>query len=257
MRGLLGLTSFATGEALLTLSTAAPLPDPTAMVHALIDQVPGLVGILSTVQPRPAADLLGPKVRLLWGRDSVEDEIAGFRVRLRPTTDVPAHPLALAYLIDAIVRAAGLKRDETALDLTASIPVITFALAAVAGGVTGAVRIRAALKDAWEAAEWNGITNVAFTTRDPLAILEKVAARSRPGAAVVSAEGPGLNPAVVEAVASAHIPRVAYVARSLPTCARDLVQWRQSGYAVVFLQPVDLLPQTSHVHVVAALRRAG
>jgi 23S rRNA (uracil1939-C5)-methyltransferase len=256
MRGLLGLVSFATGQALLTLSTAASLPDPTAVVHALIDRVPGLVGILSTVQPRPTADLLGPRVRLLWGRDSIEDEIAGFRVKLRSTTDLPAHPLALSYLIDAVVGAAALKRDETALDLTASVPLIVFALAAVAGGVTGVVPTRVALKDAWEAAARNGITNAAFTTRDPLTVLGRVAA-DKPGAVVVSAEGPGLNLALVEAVASARIPHVVYLARSLPTCARDLVRWRQAGYQVASVQPVDLLPQTSHVHVVAALRRSG
>jgi 23S rRNA (uracil1939-C5)-methyltransferase len=119
------------------------------------------------------------------------------------------------------------------------------------------VPTRTVLKDAWEMAEWNGITNAVFTTRGPLAVLARSAAHGRPGAVVLSAEGPGLNPAVVEGVASTQIPRVVYLARSLSTCARDLVLWRQAGYAVASVHPVDLLPQTSHVHIVVALRYKG
>ncbi len=257
VRGVIGLVSFATGEALLTLSVAAALRDPTAVVHALIDRVPGLVGILSTVQPRPSSDLLGPRVRLLWGRDSVEEEIAGFRVRLRPTTDLPAHPRATSLLVDAAVQAAAMQRDETALDLTAATPLAVFGLAGLAGGVTGVVSTRREMADAREAAEWNGITNAVFSSGDPLRVLARAVAQRRPDAVVVTAQGPGLDPAILEAVAAAAVPRAVYLARSLSTCARDLVLWRQAGYQVISVQPVDLLPQTSHVHLVVALRRAA
>ncbi len=256
IRGMLGLVSFTTGQALLTLSTAAALRNPTDVVHALIDRVPGLVGILSTVQPKPSSDLLGPRVRLLWGRDSVEEEIAGFRMRLRPTTDLPANPRATSLLVDAVVAAAAMRPDETAFDLAAATPLMVFGLAGFAGGVTGVVSTRQEMADAREAAEWNGITNAAFSAGDPLRVLAKAAAHHRPDAVVVTAQGPGLDPAIAEAVAAARVPRVVYLARSLSTCARDLVRWRQAGYQVISVQPVDLLPQTSHVHLVVALRRS-
>ncbi len=256
VRGVIGLVSFATGQALLTLSVAAALRDPTAVVHALIDRVPGLVGILSTLQPKPSAELLGPRVRLLWGRDSVEEEIAGFRVRLRPTTDLPANPRAISLLVDAVVRAAAMRRDETALDLAAATPLMVFGLAGLAGGVTGVVSSRRVLADAREAAEWNGITNAAFSAGDPLRVLARAAAQHRPDAVIVTAQGPGLDPAMVEAVAAAEVPRVVYLARSLSTCASDLGRWRRVGYLATSVQPVDLVPQTSHVHLVVALRRS-
>ncbi|MDR7522339.1 MAG: 23S rRNA (uracil(1939)-C(5))-methyltransferase RlmD [Armatimonadota bacterium] len=255
VRGVLGLTSFATGQALLTLSSVAPLSDPTALVLALIDQVPGLVGILHTVSPRRAVDLLGPRLRLLWGRDHIEEEIAGFRVRLRPTTELPANPRAIQLLVDAVVRAAALRSDETAADLAAATPVVTFALAQVAASAVGVVPSRRVLTDAWEAAGWNGVGNASFTPRrSPAALLMMVGPR-RPDVVVVQAEGPGLDPALIGAVEAAGIPRAVYLARSLPVCARDLALWRGAGYAVASVQPVDLLPQTSHLHLVVALHR--
>jgi len=58
-------------------------------------------------------------------------------------------------------------------------------------------------------------------------------------------------------VATARIQRVVYMARSLAVCARDLRRWEEAGYRLISVQPVDLLPQTSHVFCVASLRRAG
>ncbi|MDR7544401.1 MAG: 23S rRNA (uracil(1939)-C(5))-methyltransferase RlmD [Armatimonadota bacterium] len=257
VRGIVGIVSFTTGEGLLTLSTTAPLPDPTGAVRAFIDRVPGLVGILNCVQPGPSPDLLGPRLRLLWGRDHLEEQIRGFRVRVRPTTEMPANPRAMDLLIEAIVRAAEVRAGDVALDLAAQTPVVALALAQTCEGVTGVVSGRRAAADAWDAARANGVPNALFTVRDPPDVLAAIAARRQPDVVVVTAEGPGVAGPMIGAVAAAGVPRVVYVARALGTCARDLVAWRRAGYEAVLIQPVDLLPQTSHVHIVAALRRAG
>lgn len=255
MRGMLGLTSFATGQALMTLSTAARLPDPAALVHALIDSVPGLVGILNAVQPARSAELLGPRLRLLWGRDHVDEEIAGMKVRLRPNTEMPANARAVELLLNSVTLAAAARPEETALDLTATTPLITLALAGVAGSATGVAPGRRVLADALHAAAINGVTNAAFTTRNPLARAASPA-RRRPDLAVVTAAGTGLDAALMEMVGASGVPRVVYLARSLATCAHDLATWRRLGYAVAGVYPVDILPQTSHVYLVTALRKA-
>jgi len=257
VRGLVGTASFATGEGLLTLSTTAPIPDPTAAVRAFMDRVPGLVGLLNCVQPGPSPDLLGPRLRLLWGRGYLEEQVAGFRVRVRPTTEMPANPRSMDLLVGAIVRAADVRAGDTALDLVAQTPVVALALAQACDGVTGVVPGRRAVADAWDAARANGIPNALFTVRAPLDVLAALAARRRPDVVVATAEGPGVDGSIIAAVAAAGVPRVVYVARALGTCARDLVAWRRAGYEPVLIQPVDLLPHTSHVHTVAALRRTG
>lgn len=256
VRGAAGLVSFATGEALLTLSSRAPLPDPTALVHALLDSVPGLVGILNTVQPKSSPELFGPRIRLLWGRDHIEEDIAGLRVRLRPATELPANPRGMALFLDAIVRAADLRARETALDLDAQTPLATLALARTGEAATGVAPNPQSAADAREAAAWNGVTNATFSARDPLAILAALARRRRPDVVLVAPHGPGLAPATIAAVVAAGVRRVVYVARSLPVAAADLVTWRRAGYAAALVQPVDLLPQTSRVHLIATLRRA-
>jgi 23S rRNA (uracil1939-C5)-methyltransferase len=257
VRGVVGLAAFATGEALVVLSTARALPDPTALVHALIDRVPGLVGILHTIQPAPTLALLGRRVRLLWGRAYIEDEVAGYRVRLRPEADLPPNPGALPVLLDVIARLAAPGARDAVLDLYAATPLPVLVLAGRAQVATGLVADRRLLEDHRVAAASNGVPNAVFVARDPLRYLARLAARGRtPQVALVESRGPGLDPALVEAAAACGVPRVVSVARSLAACAHDLGAWQRAGYRVERLQPVDLLPHTSHVHVVAELRRA-
>ncbi len=258
VRGVAGLSSFSTGEALLTLSTSAPIPDRSAVVRCLLDRVPGLVGILSAVRRPGAGDLLGQRQRLLWGRGEVEEEVAGFRLRLRPSTGLPANKPAAGHLVEAVLAAAALSGGEVALDMSAANPLVTLALAGRAESAVGASADRRAAGDGRSAAERNGVVNALFSARDGASVLSGMAVRRRrPALVVVGAEGPGLEARVIRAVVLAETPRLVYMARSLSTCARDLVRLRQAGYAVVGVQPVDLLPHTSHVHLVAGLRRAA
>ncbi len=255
VRGVVGLASFATGEALLVLSLARSLADAAPLVRALIDRVPGLAGILATVRPGPGPELLGPRLRLLWGRDSIADEIGGFKVALRPQAEVWPNPSAVPLLLDAIRQAAALGPGQTALDLAAATPLVVLALSRDAAQVIGVAPGRQAMADAWRAAEWNGVANAVFYARSPLRVLERMAARTRPDAVVATARGPGLDAEVFEAVAAAGVPRVAYLSRSLATCAGDIIRWGRAGYQTVAVQPVDVLPQTGHVYLAVTLRQ--
>jgi 23S rRNA (uracil-5-)-methyltransferase RumA len=255
VRGVMGMVAFATGQALLTLSTAAPLAHPSDLVHALIDRAPGLIGILHTIQPRPSPELVGPRLRLLWGRDTVEEEVAGLRFRLRPTTALPANPRAMDVLIDVVRRAVAARPGQTVVDLAAATPVCVLALAPEADAAVGIAPTRRIMEDARDAARRNGVTNAVFYSGHPLAELERLVRRgTRPAAVLLTAEGPGLATDIVQAVAAAAPPRVVVVARSLAACAHDVGRWRAVGYQVEEVQPLDLLPQTSHVHLVSTLR---
>jgi 23S rRNA (uracil1939-C5)-methyltransferase len=49
--------------------------------------------------------------------------------------------------------------------------------------------------------------------------------------------------------------RIVYVSCDPATLARDLEQLDQVGYRALWAQPIDLMPQTSHVEIVAAIER--
>ncbi|MDQ7849170.1 MAG: 23S rRNA (uracil(1939)-C(5))-methyltransferase RlmD [Armatimonadota bacterium] len=257
VRGVLGMTGQATGEALAVLSAAGPLPDRMAFVRAILDRVPGLVGLLLTVQPGHSTAFFGRSLALLWGRDYLEDEILGLRVRLRADAHILPNPGALPLLLQAVAQAGELRGDEQVLDAFAEAGLLTLALAQRVRRSVGVVSDRQAMTEAWFTAQRNGIANAVFYTRDPARVLAKLHQRGeRTDVLVTAPPGEGLPQSLLDALAAVGPQRVVYVGRSLAVTARDLERLRRAAYRVRSVQPVDLFPQTGHVHAVVGLHRA-
>jgi len=256
VRGVLAMTGHATGEALAVLSAAAPLPDRMAFVRAVLDRVPGLIGLFLTVQPGRSTEFFGPGVTLLWGRAYLEDEILGLRVRLHPRSEIPPNPRALPLLVEAIIEAAALSAEEQVIDLFAGSGLLPLALAARVRRAVGVVSDRRAMEEAWATAARNGIANAVFYTRDPGKVLAKLHERGeRSDAVVAGPSGEGLGDELTATLAALAPRRLVYVGRSLHITARDLARLRGAGFTVEWAQPVDLFPQTSHLRTVVALAR--
>lgn len=257
VRGVMGMTGHATGQALAVLSTAGALPDRMAFVRSVLDRIPGLVGLLLTVQPGRSTAFFGRGVTLLWGREYLEDEVLGLRVHLHPRDEMLPNPRALPLLVDAIAAAADLGGDEQVMDAFAEMGLLPLALAGRVRRTVGVVPDRQAMTEAWATAARNGIANAVFYTRDPAKVLTKLHERGeRTDVLVAGPPGEGLPETLAEALTLAGPRRIVYVGRSLSVTARDLGRLRRAGFGVAHVQPVDLSPQTSHVHSVVALRRA-
>jgi len=65
----------------------------------------------------------------------------------------------------------------------------------------------------------------------------------------------GCTPDAVEALAGCGAQRIVYVSCDPATLARDIARFREHGYALVEVQPVDMFPQTYHIECVALLSR--
>ncbi len=256
VRGVLGMTGYVTGEAVAVLSGATPVPDRMAFVRAVLDRVPGLVGLLQTVQPGRSTAFFGRNVGVLWGRAYIEDEILGLRLRFSPKSVVLPNPGSVATLAEAIVAAGELRGDEQVFDAYAEAAVLPLVLAPRVRRIVGVVPDRETMEEAWAAAARNGIANAVFYTRDPARVLLKLHGRGeRSDVLLAGPPGEGLPRALLDALATAGPRRMVYVGRSPTVAARDLVRLQRVGFTVQSVQPVDLFPQTSHVHAVVALRR--
>ena len=73
---------------------------------------------------------------------------------------------------------------------------------------------------------------------------------------VVNPPRKGLPSEMIRAAAALFPRAVVYVSCNPATLARDVARFREHGYELEVVRPVDLFPQTGHVESVAVLRRA-
>ncbi len=257
IRGIIAQTAFATGEVMVVLSASREIPDRMALVRAMRERIPALVSLMLSVQPRHTPELLG-RLSLLWGRAHLEDEIAGVHVRLYARAATPPNPRALPVWLEAISAALSPSASDFVVDTACEEGLVPLALAPRVRRVVGIAPDREAMHHAWENARLNGVDSCVFYTRAPAGVLAKLVSRGeRVDAAIVTARGGPVPPALLAGIAEAGARRLVCAGSSLSLLAADLRAAREAGFTVRSVQPVDLLPQTSKVHCVVSLDRNG
>ncbi len=255
VRGIIGQVGATSGEVMLVLCTTREVPDRMSFVRAVRDRLDGLVSVMLSVQPKHTPELLG-RLHLLWGRHFIEDEIAGVRLRLYPTGSIPPNPGALPLWVEAIVRAGRIGPSETVADVACEEGFLPLALAPRVGRVIGVAPDQDAMHRAWDNARANGLDNCIFYTRDPAGVLRKLRAKGdRVDVVVVTSRGRAMAPELFTTCHEAGADRLVYAGHSLTLLAADLATAATAGYHATEVLPVDLLPQTSHVHCVVRLIR--
>lgn len=257
VRGAIGQVGFYSGEGMLVLCTTRDVPDRMAFVRAMRDRLPNLTSLLLSIQPAHTPELLG-RIQLLWGREYLNDEVAGLRLHLYASAAVPPNPKAMPFWLEAIAHAVVADGVHTVADAACEEGLVPLALAQRVGRVVGVAPDRVAMHRAWENAGLNGIDNCVFYTRAPAAVLAKLRSRGeRFDAMLVTPRGEPTAPEVFVEAKEAGVRRIACAGHSLALLVADLRAAMAAGYRPGEVQPVDLLPQTSRIHCIATLERQG
>ena len=245
------------GESLVCLVVnGKKLPDEMGLVRALQDCVSGLVGVVLNRNEKDTNVILGDCYRTLWGRDWLEEELCGMRVRLSVPSFFQINREQTEVLYGRAVDFAGLTGNETVLDLYCGIGTISLAMAQKAGKVIGGEIVPEAIEDAKENAARNGVENAEFFCGDAGQIAHKLATEGvSPDVICVDPPRKGLAPDVPDILADMAPERIVYVSCDPATLARDVKRLGERGYSVTRAEAVDLFPRTQHVESVVLLEK--
>ena len=141
-------------------------------------------------------------------------------------------------------------------DLYTGTGTIALFLSALASKVVGIEYVPEAIEDAKVNAATNHIDNSEFFAGDMKDILNPqfIAKHGHPDIVVLDPPRAGIHPDVALVLMDASPERMVYVSCNPATQARDLAIFA-SMYDIIFVQPVDMFPHTTHVENVVSLRK--
>ena len=114
----------------------------------------------------------------------------------------------------------------------------------------------AAIRDAKENAERNGVKNVEFFCGDAAETAAMLESQGlRPDVITVDPPRKGLSPEVIASAAAMGPGRIVYVSCDPATLGRDVKRFAELGYRAVRAAAVDMFPGTRHVETVVLLQR--
>ena len=200
--------------------------------------------------------ILSPYFHIIYGRKTLPDTLCGFRYELSPAAFFQVNPVQTEKLYAAALDFAALKPDETVCDVYCGAGTITLAAASRCASAVGIEIVPAAVENARRNAERNGVSNAVFHAGPAEELLPGMVREGlRCDAVFVDPPRKGLDPAVIRAVAEAGPSRVVYISCNAATQARDAALFREAGYDVKKVQPVDMFCWTSGIETVALLNR--
>lgn len=245
------------GELMVVLVvTRADIPKAGQLIELLKAAVSGLCSICLSINSRRTNVILGTDIRVLWGKDTMEDTLCGLRFSVSPLSFFQVNPVQTEKLYGLALEYAGLTGSETVVDAYCGAGTISLLLAQKAKKVIGIEIVPEAIQNANENAVRNHIENAEFhvgATEDLLPRL--IADGLRPDVIVLDPPRKGCDPAVLDAIIAAAPKRVVYVSCGAPTLARDAKLLAEGGYTAEKVQCVDMFCWTGAVETVMLLSK--
>jgi len=252
-----------TGEILLCLvMNGDKMPNQENFCNDLCKKFPQIVGVLLNINRRDTNLILGKETLLLYGRDYIEDILCGVRLRISSGSFYQVNHDAAELLYRKAAEVAELKPTDTLLDLYCGTGSIGLSMANKVKEVIGIEIVPEAVNCARENARLNNIKNARFYCGDAIKAenLMHGAEEERSGklkADVVIIDPPrkGIDKELVDFIVKKEIERVVYVSCNPDTLARDAVYFKDAGYKIKSVTPVDMFPRTGHVETVVMMSR--
>jgi 23S rRNA (uracil1939-C5)-methyltransferase len=215
-------------------------------------------GLLLTHIDAVSETTYGGMTELLAGRDQLDEELGGMRLRISPEAFFQTNTEMARVLYDIAIDYSQLTGTERVYDLYCGIGTIALTLAPRVAEVWGLEIVEQAIADAIANARLNEVTNARFFAGDVrLALRELVERAGRPDVVVVDPPRAGLSQKVVRRIVEAGPRRVVYVSCNPTTLAPNASQLVEAGYRMARVRTVDMFPQTPHIECVAEFVRGA
>ncbi len=252
-----GKASGASGQIMVCIViNGISLPKSDRLVQALC-AIPGMTSITLNINRERTNVIMGRQLKLLWGKEYIEDTIGNIRFRISPRSFYQVNPRQIEKLYAKALEYAELTGLETVWDLYCGIGTISLFLAQNARAVYGVEIIPDAIRDARQNAELNGITNAEFFVGKAEEVLPEKYEKEGTYADVIVVDPPrkGCDRSVLDTMLKIAPKRIVYVSCDSATLARDLKYLCAGGYELKKVCPTDMFANSCHCECVTLLEK--
>lgn len=233
------------------------IPQRERLIKRLRNVSKNIVSIYININNEKNNNVLGKTNRLIYGKEVIEDELCQIRFKISPHSFYQINPYMTERLYSKALEYADITKDDTVLDIYCGIGTISLAAAKRAKHVTGIEIVPAAVINARENAENNGISNVDFYAQSAEeAVTELIKNGLRPDIVILDPPRKGSDIATLNAIAYAAPKRIVYVSCNPSTLARDAKHLSQLGYSVTACAGADMFSHTHHVETVCLITKS-
>jgi len=257
LRHVLIRKGFSTGQIMVCLVVNGNrIPYVEKLIEKLI-LIEGMTSISLSINKERTNVIMGTDIRLLWGKERIEDTIGDLIFTISPLSFFQVNPVQTERIYKQALKYADLQGEETVWDLYCGIGTISLFLAQKAKQVYGVEIIPQAIEDAKANAVRNGLTNSEFFVGKAEEVLPQKYEEEGIYADVIVVDPPrkGCDEQCLFTMVQMKPKRIVYVSCDSATLARDAKYLCENGYEIKKVRAFDNFPQSVHVETVCQFIR--
>lgn len=247
----------ATGEVSVSLIVSSPsLPFADEFADAVTAVCPQAVSVSCIVNDRPGNVILGDRLTVIRGRDTLTDVLCGVEFRISPMSFYQVNHDGAELLYRTAGDFAEAKAGDTVLDLYCGAGTVGLCVAPPGTRLIGVDIVPESIENARENAALAHRTDAEFFCADAGSAAMRLAGEGiRPDTVIVDPPRRGCGEEVFEAAKAMSPEKIVMISCNHVTCARDISRFAEIGYSVRRLAAVDMFPRTAHVETVVLMTR--
>ncbi|MDR0880114.1 MAG: 23S rRNA (uracil(1939)-C(5))-methyltransferase RlmD [Clostridioides sp.] len=212
-----------------------------------------LIGILHTINDGLADAVQWDEIKVLYGRDYLNEEILGLKFKISPFSFFQTNTKGAEKLYSIAKEFVGEQKDKVVFDLYSGTGSIGQIMAGSAKKVYGIEIVEEAVKVANENAKLNGLDNCEFIAGD---VRETVGSlKDSPDLIIVDPPRPGIHKDAIRDIAGFGAEEIVYISCNPSSMVDDLVCFAGYGYEVSKVEIMDMYPNTWHAECVVLLTK--
>ncbi|MDU3336659.1 23S rRNA (uracil(1939)-C(5))-methyltransferase RlmD [Paraclostridium bifermentans] len=218
-----------------------------------LDLKADLVSILHTINDGLADAVNCDELRVLHGRDYIQEELLGLKFKISPFSFFQTNTKGAEELYKIAREFVGEHNDKVVFDLYSGTGTIGQVMAEKAKKVYGIEIIEEAVEAANKNAKLNNLTNCEFIAGDVAKTVNKL--KAKPDIIIVDPPRPGVHKDAIRDISKFDSKEIVYISCNPKTLVLDLVEFKKYGYEVEKVKCMDMFPNTPHVETVVSLKR--
>ncbi|MDR2832520.1 MAG: 23S rRNA (uracil(1939)-C(5))-methyltransferase RlmD [Streptococcaceae bacterium] len=246
-----------TNELMIILVTrTSRLPKVEKIVAEILAKLPETQSIMQNINEKVTNVILGNKNKVLHGKATIKDHLMGNAFNISPQSFYQVNTEMAEILYKKAIDLAQLTEQDIVIDAYCGIGTIGQSFAKRVKHVYGVEIVPEAIEDAKVNAVENGIENTTYVAGPAEIVMQKwVDEGIEPTVIFVDPPRKGLAESFIRSSVEVQPERIVYISCNAATFARDVAIYKELGYELSEVTPVDLFPQTHHVECVGLLTR--
>ena len=229
----------------------------TVLSKSIIDKFPIVCGICANLNDKKTNVIMSNNTKNIIGNDYYIEKLSGVNYKISANSFFQVNPLCAEIIFNKVKELILSKiTNPRILDAYSGVSSFGIWLSSIASKVVCIEEVESASEDARENVKLNNIKNIEIINGDAEVEFDKLIKNGiKFDISVTDPPRKGCSLNSINNLIKLTSKYIIYVSCNVSTLARDMKILNENGFKTIYIQPVDMFPNTYHVETIVMFER--